>query len=202
MRLTPADHWPAGAYSPGAPTSQLLDDFGYTALTIEGVAARAGVGKTTVYRWWPTKGALVIETLAARLTQEPLADTGNLRQDLLTAVQGCGAHVRAQPRTRRYPGPRRRPHQPPRDGRTIPRSDHPPAPLRLRRDPAPAARRSDLPDDVDIELLLDVYAGAVFYRVLVSGEPSPTISHTNSSTCSSTAKHPVETPPNNTWSRH
>jgi hypothetical protein len=34
-----------------------------------------------------------------------------------------------------------------------------------------AADRGDLPPDVDTELLLDVYAGAVFYRVLVSGEP-------------------------------
>ena len=34
-----------------------------------------------------------------------------------------------------------------------------------------AAARGDLPPDVDTELLLDVYAGAVFYRVLISGEP-------------------------------
>lgn len=34
-----------------------------------------------------------------------------------------------------------------------------------------AAARGDLPPDVDTDLLLDVYAGAVFYRVLISGEP-------------------------------
>jgi hypothetical protein len=34
-----------------------------------------------------------------------------------------------------------------------------------------AADRGELPADLDTELLLDVYAGAIFYRVLVSGEP-------------------------------
>ena len=44
-------------------TNQLLAEVGYGQLTIEGVAARAGVGKATVYRWWPSKGALAIEAM-------------------------------------------------------------------------------------------------------------------------------------------
>jgi AcrR family transcriptional regulator len=39
----------------------LLEEIGFERLTIEGVAARAGVGKATIYRWWPSKGALVVE---------------------------------------------------------------------------------------------------------------------------------------------
>jgi AcrR family transcriptional regulator len=48
-------------------TTEMLTEVGYGALTIEGIAARAGVGKTTVYRWWPTKGALVIEAIQVAL---------------------------------------------------------------------------------------------------------------------------------------
>jgi AcrR family transcriptional regulator len=152
-------------------TTQLLDDVGYTALSIEGVAARAGVGKATVYRWWPTKGALVIEALAARLTPEALADTGDLRHDLHAAIQAA-VHTFA-----RSP-----------EGAVIPALaadliNHPEIAeqfraqiIRPRRSAVVeilrrAARRGDLPPDLDTELLLDVYAGAVFYRVLVSGEP-------------------------------
>jgi AcrR family transcriptional regulator len=59
----------------------------YEHLTVEGIAADAGVSKQTIYRWWPTKGALIAEAMiegllfAGQLT--PL-DTGDLRLDLVT----------------------------------------------------------------------------------------------------------------------
>ncbi|MGP3535943.1 TetR/AcrR family transcriptional regulator [Microbacterium sp. RD1] len=62
-----------------------LVDRGYDALTIEGIAARAGVGKQTIYRWWPSKGAIIAEcllegkVLSGRLV---LPDTGDIRRDL------------------------------------------------------------------------------------------------------------------------
>jgi len=152
-------------------TTQLLTEVGYGALTIEGVAARAGVGKATVYRWWPSKGALVIEAMSAGLSEPPLTETGDLRQDLVTAVRGVMHTFARSP-----------------DGAVIPALA-----ADLLRDPEMAERfraqvirprrsavvevfrraadRGELPSDVDTELLLDVYAGAAFYRVLVSGEP-------------------------------
>ena len=66
-------------------TCDLLLEMGYERLSIEGVAARAGVGKQTVYRWWPSKSALVTEAvLEGRLpiSGEPPPDTGDLRTDL------------------------------------------------------------------------------------------------------------------------
>jgi len=44
-------------------TARLLVERGYDHLTMEGIAATAGVGKQTVYRWWPSKGAVIAECL-------------------------------------------------------------------------------------------------------------------------------------------
>ncbi|QGY40392.1 TetR family transcriptional regulator [Pseudodesulfovibrio cashew] len=64
-------------------TIELLEQKGYVSLTIEGIAARAGVGKQTIYRWWPSKAALVIEAYGERLNQRtPAPDTGSVRNDL------------------------------------------------------------------------------------------------------------------------
>ncbi|SJN41290.1 Transcriptional regulator, TetR family [Mycetocola reblochoni REB411] len=46
-------------------TERILDEVGYDALTMTAVAARAGVGKQTLYRWWPSKHALVAECVLA-----------------------------------------------------------------------------------------------------------------------------------------
>jgi len=42
-------------------TIDLLEETGYSTLTIEAIAARAGVGKATIYRWWPNKSILVLD---------------------------------------------------------------------------------------------------------------------------------------------
>ncbi|MDF0529064.1 TetR/AcrR family transcriptional regulator [Tsukamurella sp. 8F] len=62
---------------------ELTRDVGYQALTIEGIAARAGSGKQTVYRWWPSKVDVLLEalTLEADLTVS-VADHGSLRADI------------------------------------------------------------------------------------------------------------------------
>jgi AcrR family transcriptional regulator len=79
---------------------EILNAKGYASLSIDGVAARAGVGRPTIYRRWPSKAALVI----AALTQSPGAssvpDTGGVRDDLL-------AFVRDQVRLMDAPGSRR-----------------------------------------------------------------------------------------------
>ena len=66
-----------------AATGELCGQIGYGRLTIEAIAARAGVSKKTIYRWWPSKGAVVLELVdqTASLATAP-PDTGDLAADL------------------------------------------------------------------------------------------------------------------------
>lgn len=60
----------------------LLARIGYDRFTIEAVAAEAGAGKTTIYRWWKTKAALAVEAFFHATTEElAMPDTGSAQQD-------------------------------------------------------------------------------------------------------------------------
>ncbi|MCP2258834.1 transcriptional regulator, TetR family [Streptoalloteichus tenebrarius] len=56
----------------------LVVEIGYRKMTIEAIAARAGVGKQTIYRWWPSKGAVVFDAILA-LSQGDTGDTRDAR---------------------------------------------------------------------------------------------------------------------------
>jgi AcrR family transcriptional regulator len=152
-------------------TNQLLAEVGYARLTIEGVAARAGVGKATVYRWWPSKGALVVDALSENPAVPPAHDTGSVRTDLEQAIEYVIGVLTTSP-----------------EGSIIPAlaADlvHDPVLaetfrtrlLRPRRSVVEqmmhrAVERGELPPDTDASLILDICVGAVFYRLVVSGEP-------------------------------
>ena len=81
-------------------TLEILNDKGYAGLTIDGVAARTGVGRPTIYRRWWSKPALVIAALtqSPRLSSTP--DTGALRDDLL-AFQRDQVKMMDRPASRR-----------------------------------------------------------------------------------------------------
>ncbi|PGL68975.1 TetR/AcrR family transcriptional regulator [Bacillus sp. AFS055030] len=68
-------------------TIDLLEETGYSSLTIEAIAARAGVGKATIYRWWPNKSILVLDaflmsTESRLYFQENTSIHENFRQQL------------------------------------------------------------------------------------------------------------------------
>ncbi|MFI1655664.1 TetR/AcrR family transcriptional regulator [Streptomyces sp. NPDC020472] len=81
----------------------LVSETGYAKTTIEGIAARAGVGKQTIYRWWPSKAAVLLDAfldLAARANEasgwkdahggegaSEIPDTGDLAADLKTVLR-------------------------------------------------------------------------------------------------------------------
>lgn len=68
-----------------------MTEVGFSKLTIEAIAARAGVGKQTIYRWWPSKGAVVFDAILAESAGESgshaLPDTGDIESDLKTVLR-------------------------------------------------------------------------------------------------------------------
>ena len=82
----------AGARAPrGNATTQalrgavrrMLEELGYQALTIEGVAARSGVAKTSIYRRWPSKAEMVFDLMLHSSDElPPLEDRGSLAGDI------------------------------------------------------------------------------------------------------------------------
>ncbi len=80
---------------------ELVGEVGYERLTIEGIAARAGVGKQTIYRWWPSKGVVLFDAfLALSENQEgevALPDSGDLDADLKLVLRATVAEL-ADPR--------------------------------------------------------------------------------------------------------
>ncbi|MCX5450434.1 TetR/AcrR family transcriptional regulator [Streptomyces nigrescens] len=68
----------------------LVGEVGYDKLTIEGIASRAGVGKQTIYRWWPSKAAVLLDAFTAGVDDydvKGLPDTGDLAADLKSVLR-------------------------------------------------------------------------------------------------------------------
>jgi AcrR family transcriptional regulator len=61
----------------------LFVEQGYEGMSMEGIAARAGVGKTTVYRRWPSKEDLIVDAIDELIFEVEPPDTGSVREDLV-----------------------------------------------------------------------------------------------------------------------
>jgi AcrR family transcriptional regulator len=148
----------------------LLVERGYDDVTIEGIAARAGVAKQTIYRWWTSKVDLLMDSLLDDAADElPQIDTGAADTDLrlhltrladfladapagrvLAALIGQAQHDGhvADELRQRYLAPRR----------ALDR-------LMLGR----AVSRGELARDADLDALLDALEGPVYFRALLVG---------------------------------
>ncbi|MFE2249911.1 TetR/AcrR family transcriptional regulator [Streptomyces lavendulae] len=148
-------------------TLDMLGSLGFDSLTIEGVAQRSGVNKTTIYRWWSSKSELLRDALLhSHILRFDPADTGSLRGDL-TALAEQVQHLLDDEHRRTIVeaalvGAVR--HQAMRDlvvsflddrfGRHQPVFER-------------AVARGDLPPDADPAPLVDAMAGALWMRILV-----------------------------------
>lgn len=152
-------------------TRQLLGEVGYTRLTLTEVAARAGAGKATVYRWWPTKGDLVLEAAWDRIDIGVVPDTGTTRADLRIAVrQLVRTFSDSLASVVIFAAISTAEHDPYMARAFRKRHVYP-----WRASAAEALERGiargDLPAGTDVRFLLDVVVGTVFQRTLVLKEP-------------------------------
>jgi AcrR family transcriptional regulator len=78
-------------------TMSIVEDDGYGALTMEEIARRAGVSKQTIYRWWPTRAAVLLEALnEMATTMAPDEDRGSLEADLRAFLRRTVAAARGR----------------------------------------------------------------------------------------------------------
>lgn len=76
--------------------AELVVEHGYAAVSIEKIAQRAGVGKQTIYRWWPSKGDVIMEALARKADVHiPLPDEGSWAADLRRTLDDSFTLARA-----------------------------------------------------------------------------------------------------------
>lgn len=88
-----------------AAAADLLAERGVTDMSIEEVAARSGVAKTTIYRRWSSKRSLALDAFVEGfLRLQPLPDTGSLRSDLLRALRAWRKAVLDPPTARSLTG--------------------------------------------------------------------------------------------------
>jgi AcrR family transcriptional regulator len=75
----------------------VLHEAGYSGFSIEAVARRARAGKPTIYRWWPSKAALLIEVYQRQKRDIVYADTGNIEEDLFQFLRSLFGSWRDTP---------------------------------------------------------------------------------------------------------
>ena len=153
-------------------TIELIAELGVYEFRTEDVAARAGVGKGAIYRRHRSKDELITAAVAALVDEEiAVPDTGSTRADLLILMREAVALYRTSLAGRLMPKLLSAMAQKPHLARAI--QDGFLAGRRgalsevLRR----GVERGDLRAELDVELALDVLAGPLFYRLLVTGGP-------------------------------
>ena len=153
-------------------TLDLIAERGVHAFRTEDVASRAGVGKGTIYRRYPSKDDLVTAAVGALVDQEIVVpDTGSTRSDLLVLMREAVALYSGERPGRLMPKLVSAMAERPELARTI-RSGF----LAARRAAlAEVLRRGidrgDLRRDLDVEFALDLLGGPLFYRRLITGGP-------------------------------
>jgi AcrR family transcriptional regulator len=152
-------------------TFRLLASPGTEALTIDAIAAEAGVGRQTIYRWWPSKGAVVADALVryAQLVV-PGRDTGSFAGDVVAFFTDSFAGLESRVMADRL-------------RQIVAEAQHDEHVARVLAD-FTAVRRAalrallergrsagELAADADLDMLVDMAYGVLYYRLLVSHAP-------------------------------
>ena len=153
-------------------TLDLARELGYSKLSIEGVAARAGVGKHTIYRRWPSKGLLFLDALLSH--NEPVLaypDTGDITADLLHQAHAAVDLLGTPPW-----GPLfqdllgEAQHDPAVAAALNERFIRPQAERTSTRLKA-AQEQGQISADLDLDLAMSILSGPLYFRFLITQEP-------------------------------
>ncbi|MFE4796655.1 TetR/AcrR family transcriptional regulator [Streptomyces sp. NPDC056708] len=144
---------------------ELCTEKGYGRVTVEAIAARAGVSKKTIYRWWPSKSAVMLEAFTDALVgTTPFVDTGDIAADLRVNVMGAVKLLSTPPYGPAYAGILSEVHHDDALAETVrtklidPRFNE--AVARLRR----AQEQGQIPPGADLPLAVEMLYGPVYYR--------------------------------------
>ncbi len=148
-------------------TVQLLREVGLGGLTIEGIAARSGVAKTTIYRHWADRDQLAFESIESIMDAPLLVPTGDLGDDLRTAmaalVEGLASASWAEVLPTMIDAAERDVHV-----LALAREFAARRRAGLERRLESALDTAELPAGTDVELLVSQLVGPLFYRRFVS----------------------------------
>jgi AcrR family transcriptional regulator len=152
-------------------TLEELAAVGYVAMSFEGIARRAGVHKTTVYRNWHNREDLIREALLARSeVKVPVPDTGSLRNDLVAFGKALLANITAP----EYEAVIRAVALEKSGDRELARvsRDFWEERFRLARViVVRAIARGELPEGTDPTLFIETLIGPMYLRLLITREP-------------------------------
>lgn len=151
-----------------AATQELLLEQGFDRLSVDSVAARAGVGKAAIYRRWPGKTALVVAAVVDLTHVPPVPDAGSLRADLLA----CGRTFVRNGRTQQILAGLMTAmvHEPELRGAARDAVGAPFTEL-FRAVIARAVERGDAPPSVDPVSVSEVFPALAFHRSTALGKP-------------------------------
>jgi len=154
-------------------TLQLLAEGDVGSLTVEAVAARSGVAKTTIYRRWRDKWELALDAVMIDELprfDEPV-DVGNTRTELLTFVNSVVKMLTATPYGPAMQGLVSQIATDPELARVYREQVVQPRLTQLAPVIARGIARGDLRPDTDVRLIHELLVGPIFYRLLLSGAP-------------------------------
>jgi AcrR family transcriptional regulator len=151
-------------------TRELLAERGVHQLTVEGVAARAGVAKTTIYRRWRSKDELALAVLLKMVEQiVEVPDRGDIRAELIGFVDGAVKILGKTLMGRVMQGLVSDLATNPELGRSFREQIVALRVSEIRRVLERAIERGELRPDIDVDLIHEMLFGPVYYRLLLSG---------------------------------